>query len=220
MRKWSALQNPRTPSKAGRPRLSLRAMNEMLHFKHAFNLSDETLDQGWRENLYWQHFSGLACFELRLPCDANAPAKFRRPLGEEIVEELLAQTVNLAASLELIAASVLDTVLVDCTLQQKAVAHPTDSKLLEAARAKLVLGRLVREIERKDCVLSTAVREALNAKAFMGNPFDGYTLRNQLDQATILMHDTAHKPRTAYVDLGDRGMDTENPGVAFKPRSK
>jgi IS5 family transposase len=54
------------------------------------------------------------------------------------VEELLAQTVNLAVSLKLIPASALATVVVDSTVQEKAVAHPTDSKLLETARAKLV----------------------------------------------------------------------------------
>lgn len=64
--------------------------------------------------------------------------KFRRLLGEEGVEELLAQTVNLAVSLKLIPASALATVVVDSTVQEKAVAHPTDSKLLETARCKLV----------------------------------------------------------------------------------
>jgi IS5 family transposase len=49
------------------------------------------------------------------------------------VEELLAQTVNLAVSLKLIPAAALAAVVVDSTVQEKAVAHPTDSKLLEAA---------------------------------------------------------------------------------------
>jgi IS5 family transposase len=247
------------------------------------------------------------------------------------VEELLAQTVNLAVSLKLISAAALATVVVDSTVQEKAVAHPTDSRLLETARAKLVqaaqgtgielkqtfakegqllrfkagryaharqfkrmrrvikrqrtvLGRLVREIERKASVLSTAVREALDgalgkaqriadqarsrkntsgvttlyawhapeveciakgksrtpyefgvkvgiaatlkynlivgARAFTGNPFDGHTLNAQLEQATILMQDTGGKPTTAYVDLGYRGVDADNPGVSIKHRGK
>ena len=44
----------------------------------------------------------------------------------------------MAVSLKLIPASALATVVVDSTVQEKAVAHPTDSKLLETARAKLV----------------------------------------------------------------------------------
>lgn len=54
------------------------------------------------------------------------------------MEELLAQTVNLAVSSKLIAASALASVVVDSTVQEKAVAHPTDAKLLETARCKLV----------------------------------------------------------------------------------
>ena len=125
-------------SNAGRPRVPLRTMIALLYLKHAFNLSDEAVVQGWSENPYWQHFSGQAYFEPRLPCDATTLVKFRRLLGEEGVEELLAQTVNLAVSLKLIPAGALATVVVDSTVQEKAVAHPTDSKLLETARCKLV----------------------------------------------------------------------------------
>ena len=318
-------------SNAGRPRVPLRTMIALLYLKHAFNLSDEAVVQGWSENPYWQHFSGMAYFEPRLPCDATTLVKFRRLLGEEGVEELLAQTVNLAVSLKLIPAAALATVVVDSTVQEKAVAHPTDSKLLETARCKLVqaaqdagielkqtfakegrllrfkagryahakqfkrmrrvikrqstvVGRLVREIDRKASALSEAVRHALDgaiakakriaeqshsrknttglpklyawhapeveciakgksrtpyefgvkvgiaatlkhnlivgARAFTGNPYDGHTLREQLEQAAILMQDTRAKPTTAYVDLGYRGVDADNPTVAIKHRGK
>ena len=318
-------------SNAGRPRVPLRTMIALLYLKHAFNLSDEAVVERWSDSPNFQFFSGQAYFEPRLPCDATTLVKFRRLLGEEGVEELLAQTVNLAVSLKLIPAAALATVVVDSTVQEKAVAHPTDSKLLETARAKLVqaaqeagielkqtfakegrllrfkagryahakqfkrmrrvikrqstvLGRLVREIERKASVLSETVRQDLGgalakaqriadqsrsrknttgasklyawhapeveciakgksrtpyefgvkvgiaatlthnlivgARAFTGNPFDGHTLREQLEQATILMQDTGHKPATAYVDLGYRGVDADNPEVAIKHRGK
>lgn len=318
-------------SNAGRQRVPLRTMIALLYLKHAFNLSDEAVVERWSDSPNFQFFSGQAYFEPRLPCDATTLVKFRRLLGEEGVEELLAQTVNLALSLKLIPASALASVVVDSTVQEKAVAHPTDSKLLETARAKLVqaaqgagielkqtfakegrllrfkagryaharqfkrmrrvikrqstvLGRLVREIERKASVLSEAVRQALGgalakaqriaeqsrsrknttgvpklyawhapeveciakgksrtpyefgvkvgiaatlkhnlivgARAFTGNPYDGHTLREQLEQAAILMQDAGVKPTTAYVDLGYRGVDADNPGVAIKHRGK
>jgi hypothetical protein len=50
----------------------------------------------------------------------------------------------------------------------------------------------------------------VGAKAFTGNPYDGHTL----------MQDTGIKPTTAYVDLGYRGVDADNPGVAIKHRGK
>jgi transposase, IS5 family len=60
----------------------------------------------------------------------------------------------------------------------------------------------------------------VGARAFEGNPYDGHTLREQLEQASILMRDTGMKPTTAYVDLGYRGVDAENPGVDIKQRGK
>jgi IS5 family transposase len=60
----------------------------------------------------------------------------------------------------------------------------------------------------------------VGARAFTGNPYDGHTLREQLEQTTILMQDTGCKPTTAYVDLGYRGVDAVNPGVAIKHRGK
>jgi len=60
----------------------------------------------------------------------------------------------------------------------------------------------------------------VGARAFTGNPYDGHTLSTQLGQAAILMQDTGVKPATAYVDLGYRGVDADNPGVAIKHRGK
>jgi len=54
------------------------------------------------------------------------------------VEELLAQTINVAAQLKLIEPQELSRVIVGSTVQEKAIAHPTDSRLLEVARSKLV----------------------------------------------------------------------------------
>ena len=58
-------------SNAGRPRVPLRTMIALLYLKHAFNLSDETVVQGWSENPYWQHFAGMAY--LHPACPATPP---------------------------------------------------------------------------------------------------------------------------------------------------
>ena len=125
-------------SNAGRPRLPLRLMISLLYLKHAFDESDEALAQRWSETPAWQYFSGQDYFENRLPCDPTLLVKFRRLLGEEGVEELLARTLEAAVNLKLIAKKELGRIIVDSTVQEKAIAHPTDSKLLETARAKLV----------------------------------------------------------------------------------
>lgn len=125
-------------SKAGRPRLALRLMVSLLYLKHAFNESDEGVVQRWGETPTWQYFSGCEYFEHRWPCDASLLVRFRRALGEEGVEELLAQTINVAVTLKLIDPRQLRAVVIDSTVSPKAVAHPSDSRLLETARTKLV----------------------------------------------------------------------------------
>jgi IS5 family transposase len=113
-------------------------MIALLYLKHAFNESDEGVVQRWADSPRWQFFSGMAYFEDRAPCDATTLVKFRHLLGVEGVEELLAQTVNLAVLQNLIPPAALSTVVVDSTVQEKAVAHPADARLLETARTKLV----------------------------------------------------------------------------------
>lgn len=316
---------------AGRPRLPFRLMVALLYLKHAYNESDEGFCERWGESPVWQYFSGSAYFEHRFPCDPTQIGKFRPLLGEEGVEELLAKTVSAALNLKLIAKKALNQVIVDSTVQQKAIAHPTDSRLLETARSKLVeiakasgielkqtyakegrtlsykagryahakqykrmkqaikrqstiVGRLARHIERQIDPLITAIKAAfqeplskalqiakqsqqrkgiqgkpklyswhapevscinkgkaktpyqfgckvgiaatlkgnliLGARSFPGNPFDGHTLNEQLEQVNILLQDTGIKPSKAFVDLGYRGVDSDNPGVSIIHRGK
>jgi IS5 family transposase len=125
-------------SNAGRPRLPFRLIVSLLYLKHAYNESDEGLVERWSEIPTWQYFSGIHYFEHRAPCDPSLIGKFRKLIGEEGVEELLAKTIAVAVNLKLISKKALETVVVDTTVQPKAVAHPTDSRLLEVCRAKLV----------------------------------------------------------------------------------
>lgn len=52
------------------------------------------------------------------------------------------------------------------------------------------------------------------------HPYDGHTLHEQLEQASILMQDRRIVPTTAFVDLGYRGVDADNPGVRIVHRGK
>jgi hypothetical protein len=60
----------------------------------------------------------------------------------------------------------------------------------------------------------------VGARSYPGNPFDGHTLSDQLEQATNLLHDTGVKPHTATVDLGLWGVEADNPGVQIIYRGK
>lgn len=125
-------------SAAGRPRLPIRLMASLLYLKHAFNLSDEEVVDRWAENVVWQYFSGLEYYEHRLPCDATQVGRFRKAIGEAGVEELLKATIDTAVATKAVRPSEFERVIVDSTMQEKAIAHPVDSRLLEIARAKVV----------------------------------------------------------------------------------
>jgi len=51
----------------------------------------------------------------------------------------------------------------------------------------------------------------VGARAFPGNPYDGHTLAEQLEQSSILLQDLpgTPQPKTVLVDLGFRGVDSE-----------
>jgi transposase, IS5 family len=128
-------------SNAGRPRLPLRLMVALLHLKllylkHAFNLSDEELCERWSENVVWQFFSGMAYYEPRLPCDAPQIGRFRRVLGEAGVEQLLKSTIEASVSMGVLKRCEFERIIVDTTVQEKAIAHPTDSRLQSKSAAQ------------------------------------------------------------------------------------
>ncbi len=125
-------------SNAGRPRLSIRLMASLQYLKHAHDLSDEAVVERWSENVVWQYFSGMAYYEPKLPCDATQVGRFRTAIGEAGVEELLKATIDAAVQTKAVKPAEFERVIVDSTVQEKAIAHPVDSRLLEIARHKVV----------------------------------------------------------------------------------
>ena len=125
-------------SNAGRPRLPIRLMTSLLYLKHSFNLSDEEVAQRWSENVLWQFFSGMDYYEHRLPCDATQIGRFRTVVGEAGLEQMLKATIDTAVCIKAVKPEELERVIVDTTVQEKAIAHPVDSRLLEIARHKVV----------------------------------------------------------------------------------
>lgn len=60
----------------------------------------------------------------------------------------------------------------------------------------------------------------VGARTFPGNPFDGHTLAEQLEQARILTEEHNTPIKQVYVDLGYRGVDHANPDVEIIHRGK
>lgn len=86
-------------------------------------------------------------YQHKLPCDATQIDRFRRVLGEAGVEQLLKTTIETAVAIKAVKPVEFERVIVDSTVLEKAIAHPTDSRLLEVAREKVA--RLAKRARQK-----------------------------------------------------------------------
>lgn len=122
----------------GRPGLSPRLMVGLHYLKHAFDESDESVCDRWVENPYWQYFCGEVYLQHELPIDPSSMTRWRDRVGSELFNDLLHLTLRLAVGLNQAKPREFEEVAVDTTVQEKAIAHPTDAKLYNTARQKLV----------------------------------------------------------------------------------
>ncbi|ARE42400.1 Mobile element protein (plasmid) [Rhodovulum sp. P5] len=305
------------PSHTGRPATSPRIVAGLLYLQHAYGLSDEAVVARWVENPYYQHFCGETFFQHRPPIDPSSLTRWRGRIGEEGVEWLLTKTIEAGREAGVIRERSAEAVIVDTTVMEKAIAHPTDARLYEKARLRLVklareaelalrqsyarlaprlagqvgryaharqfkrmrkglrrlkgyTGRVMRDLQRQlDAVTDTALRERIEGeialadrllrqkpkdkgklyalhepevdciskgkarvryefgtkvsvatthregfvvgmRAMPGNPYDGHTLREALEQVEIL---TETRPRRAFGDRGYRGHGVETADV-------
>ena len=292
----------------GRPGISTRIMVSLHYLKYTYNLSDEAVVAGWVENPYWQVLSGMRHFEHEIPIDPSTMVRWRERIGEAGAEALLKQTIESGLKLKAIKAHQLKRVNIDTTVQEKDIRYPTDARLYDRARQRLVkaaeergiklrqsykrkskemlfkqsrysharqmkrarkcvnklrtyLGRVIRDIERKElkpdeelkelleiskriydqkrkgknkiysvhapeveciakgkahkkyefgCKVSVAVTSKggwfIGAKAFHGNPYDGHTLSQALEQVEKI---SPRRPEHVFLDMGYRGHNYE-----------
>ena len=126
------------PSQRGRPAIASRLIAGLLYLQHAFDLSDEDVVWGWVENPYWQVFTGETYFQTEPPIDPSSLTRWRKRLGVDGVEALLEASISAGKRTGAVRSSSMKTVIVDTTVMPKAVAYPTDSRLLERSRQYLV----------------------------------------------------------------------------------
>lgn len=137
----------------GRPGLPIRLMVGLHYLKHAFNESDESVAERFLENPYWQYFCGFEYFQHKLPFDPTSLVKWRRRVGSKGMEKLLFGVIETLKEEGLLKKTHLRRVNVDTTVQEKAVAYPTDARLYHKMRE-----RLVREAEKRGVELRQTYR--------------------------------------------------------------
>jgi IS5 family transposase len=122
----------------GQPPLPTRLMAGLAILKHSYDLSDEVLCERWVENPYYQYFCGEEFFQHRLVFDRSSLTRWRNRMGEEKLKALLQESLAVATKTGALKPSELARVIVDTTVQPKNVTFPTDAKLVNRAREKLV----------------------------------------------------------------------------------
>src|SRR6516162_10078602 len=123
---------------AGRPPLPTRLMTGLAILKHTYDLSDEVVCGLWVENPYYQYFCGEEFFQHRLPLDRSSMTNWRNRMGAERLQALLQESLAAATRSGAIKPADLARAVVDTTVQPKNVTFPTDAKLVNRAREKLV----------------------------------------------------------------------------------
>jgi IS5 family transposase len=103
-----------------------------------FNESDESVVERWVENPYWQFFCGYEYMQHECPIHPTTMVKWRQRVGAEQLEAMLTETLEMAVRGGHVTKHQLSKVTADTTVQEKAVAYPTDARLYQKARCRLV----------------------------------------------------------------------------------
>jgi transposase, IS5 family len=125
-------------AEVGRPGVPTRLLVGLHYLKHAYNESDESVVEKWIENPYWQYFCGYEFFQHQLPCHPTSLVKWRQRLQADGVEKLLKEVLATAVRSGALPEKDLQCVIVDTTVQEKAIAFPTDARLYQKARVAVV----------------------------------------------------------------------------------
>ena len=132
--------------KKGRPGKPIRLMVALHYLKHTFDESDESVVERFLENPYWQYFAGFEYFQHEFPLEPTSLVKWRNRVGSDGMEKMFYQTLATAQRVGLLKRSHLNKVNIDTTVQEKAISFPTDAKLYQKMRERLVKEARVRGI--------------------------------------------------------------------------
>jgi len=160
---WSLFENEFSNTyhdTMGRPGKAIRLMVALNYLKYTFDLSDEDVLRGFLENPYWQYFCGFEYFQHKLPTDPSNMTRFRNRVGDKGIELMLKGVLDIAKDMKVLTSYDLQKVNVDTTVQEKAIAFPTDARMYYKAREKLVSLASEREINLRQSYVRKA-REAL-----------------------------------------------------------
>jgi len=121
----------------GQPALPTRLLVGLHYLKYTFNESDESVVERWIENPYWQYLCGYEHLQHESPLHPTSLVKWRNRVGNKL-ETLLTETIQVAMETGAMKRTMVKRVNVDTTVQEKAIAFPTDARLYQKMRVTLV----------------------------------------------------------------------------------
>ena len=122
----------------GAPGIPTRLMVALHYLKYQHDLSDEDVVAAWVENPYWQHLSGMRYFQHQVAIDPSSMTRWRKRLGDAGAEQMLRATIEAGIRIRVIRPAELKRINVDTTVQTKAIRFPTDARLYQRMRERLV----------------------------------------------------------------------------------
>jgi transposase, IS5 family len=182
------------------PGLPTRLVAGLFILKHMHNLSDEVLCARWIENPYYQYFCGELSFRHRLPFDRSSMTRWRQRLGEEQLVALIQESLSVAHKTGAIGPKDLERVVVDTTVQPKAVAHPTDARLMHRAITKLVGFAKRNRVPLRQSYLRLAKRAAIMVGRYTRSSVQARPAPTQVPADTAWPDHPRHPPQDAALE--------------------
>ncbi|MBS0358611.1 MAG: IS5 family transposase [Proteobacteria bacterium] len=142
---WGFLENKVIGfySQEGRPGLPVRLIVGLHILKQMYNLSDDGVCERWVHDPYFQYFCGETYFQHDFPIERSSMTHFRNRVGEEFCVSLLQESLHTAHKLGALETKQMERVVVDTTVQPKAITFPTDAKL--RYKAIIALAKLAKQ---------------------------------------------------------------------------
>lgn len=147
----------------GQPPKPIRLMVGLMMLEHMNRLSDEEVVKQWVQNPYWQYFWGFNYFQWKLPADGSSMTRWRKRIGKEGLEKILAETIVVALRTETVVPKDLQTVIADTTVMEKNITFPRDSKLLNRAREQLTALAAKNGLKLRQTYKRTGRKAGINA---------------------------------------------------------
>ncbi len=92
---WYERELSRFYTDSGRPAKPVRLMISLLWLKKFSGKSDEELMEHWRQNPYWQYFSGMDVFQWKAPCVPSELSHFRKRIGPDMLKRILDEPIRI-----------------------------------------------------------------------------------------------------------------------------